>query len=270
MVHMMVMPKTVSHRRWLVALSLLVFASIRPEVSFAEPSDPLESVNRRVFAFNDFLDIYLLEPVAKGYDYVTPKPIQKGVHNFFRNIKSPVYVVSDLVQFKFSQAGVHTGRFLINTTIGGLGFVDAAQQFGLNHHPEDFGSALGYHGIPEGAYIVLPILGPSNVRDTFGRVIDNFLSPLTYVSSVSDDGEAIQWGTTGVEAVDTRVHLIDAIESAKETSLDYYSFVKNSYHQVRQNVVYDNNPPEDELDEEFGDEFDSNNDARELEESDKK
>lgn len=232
----------------LVALSLLVSTGLSSAA--AEVSDPLEPVNRAVFSFNDTLDVYLFEPIARGYDYITPQPIQRGVHNFFRNIKSPIYVVSDLVQLKFTQAGIHTGRFVVNTTLGGLGFVDVAKSFGMDHHPEDFGTALGYHGVPEGAYIVIPILGPSNVRDVFGRVVDVFLNPIQYITVVSDDGEPVQIGLTALDAVDQRSRLLDAVDSAKETSLDYYSFVKNSYHQIRQNEIYDNDPPEEDESEE--------------------
>ncbi len=211
----------------------------------AEVSDPIEPVNRGIFWFNDKLDVYLFEPVAQGYDDYVPRPIRNGIRNFFINIRSPIYVVSDVVQLKFSQAGTHTGRFLINSTIGGLGFVDVASEFGLEHEREDFGVALGYHGMPEGPYLVIPLLGPSNLRDLFGRIVDSFLNPINYASEVSDDGEWIMLGATVVEGIDDRSRLLEAVEAAKDASVDYYSFVKNSYHQHRQNVIYDNNPPEE-------------------------
>jgi len=218
----------------------------------AEVSDPIEPVNRGIFWFNDKLDTYILEPVARGYDDYIPKPIRNGIRNFFINIRTPIYVVSDVVQLKFSEAGTHTGRFLINSTIGGLGFVDVASDFGLRHEREDFGVALGYHGVGEGPYLVLPILGPSNLRDLFGRIVDSFLNPVNYADEVSDDGEAITIGATVIEGIDDRSRLLEAVEAAKDASVDYYSFVKNSYHQHRQNVIYDNNPPE-EPEEEFED-----------------
>ena len=234
----------------IIQLTLFSARNVRAEVS-----DPIEPVNRGIFWFNDQLDTYILEPVARGYDDYIPRPIRKGIRNFFINIRSPIYVVSDVVQLKFSQAGTHTGRFLINTTIGGLGFVDVASEFGLQHEREDFGVALGYHGVSEGPYIVIPLLGPSNLRDLFGRIVDSFLNPVNYASEVSGDGEEITIGATVIEGIDDRSRLLDAVEAAKDASVDYYSFVKNSYHQHRQNVIYDNNPPEEleEEEEDIGD-----------------
>jgi len=216
--------------------------------SEAQVHDPLEGMNRGIFWFNDKLDVFVLEPVARGYDKVLPKPVKDGVHNFFINIRSPIYVVSDIVQLKFGEAGNHTGRFLINSTLGVLGLFDVAKSFGMEHESEDFGVALGYHGVPEGPYLVLPLLGPSNVRDLFGRIVDIFLNPVYYANEVSDSGTEISYGLTAVEAVDDRSNLLEAVESAKEASVDYYSFVKNSFHQHRQNLIYDNDPPEEETD----------------------
>ena len=210
-----------------------------------EDNDPLEPFNRGVFWFNDQFDTYLFQPIASGYKTVLPRGARNSVRNFFQNLRTPIYVVSDIVQLKFDQAGTHSGRFLINSTIGGLGLFDVAESFGLSHHSEDFGSALGYHGVPEGAYIVLPFLGPSNVRDLTGRVVDGFLNPMNYVTAVSDDGEVISYSLAAVEGIDARARLDDGIKSAKETSVDYYLFIKSTYHQVRQNIIYDDNPPEE-------------------------
>ncbi len=237
-----------------IVRSILLFGVLAlPSTSFAD-DDPLESVNRGIFWFNDKVDVYVAEPVASGYDEYIPDPIQDGIRNFFLNIRSPIYVVSDLVQLKFGQAGTHTGRFLINSTLGGLGLVDVAKEFGLRHESEDFGVALGYHGVGEGPYLVLPILGPSNTRDLFGRVVDFFLNPLNYAGDVWEDGDNIALGATVVEGISDRARLLDAIESAKDASVDYYSFVKNSYHQHRQNLIYDNNPPEEETDADLAEE----------------
>ncbi len=220
----------------------------------AQVHDPLEDVNRAIFTFNDTLDVYILEPVASGYEEYVPKPIQHRVHDFFQNLRSPIYVVSDLVQLKFAQAGNHTGRFIINSTIGGLGLVDVAKTFGMPHESEDFGTALGYHGVGEGPYLVLPLLGPSNCRDLFGRIIDYFLNPMNYAGDAFGDGDEIAIGANVVEGVDTRAGLLEAVESAKEASVDYYSFVKNSYHQHRQNLIFDNDPPEEDTDADIAEE----------------
>ena len=219
-----------------------------------ELSDPLESVNRRIFWFNDQVDIYLLEPVAEGYDYVVPNPVQHSVTNFFNNLKFPVFLVSSLVQLKFDQALEHSGRFLLNTTLGIAGLFDVAAEFGLEHHYEDFGVALGYHGVPPGPFIVLPLLGPSNVRDGLGKIVDMFLNPTYHVGylELSDDEElAIIIGTSALDIVNTRASLLHAIKSGKEASLDYYTFVQSSYYQVRQNHIYDGNPPETEAEDSY-------------------
>ena len=213
-----------------------------------EVSDPLETVNRGIFWFNDQLDIYVLEPVAKGYDKITAEPIQRSVGNFFENLGYPKYFISDLVQLKFTQAAEHTGRFLINSTIGVAGLFDFASDFGLPPQKEDFGIALAYHDVPAGPYIVLPLLGPSNARDAFGKVVDYFLDPLTifnhYSQASTNTKLSITYGTRALDLVDTRAGLLDAVKTAKESSVDYYLFVQGAYYQHRRGVLYDGAPPE--------------------------
>lgn len=204
--------------------------------------DPLEGWNRGVFAVNDTLDVYLLEPIARGYDYVVPEVVQTGIGNFFENLGYPSYLVSDVVQLKFGQAAHHTGRFLVNTTAGLLGFIDVAKDLGLEAHKEDFGIALAYHGVPAGPYIVLPLFGPSNLRDGIGRLVDLFLDPVFYLAYTDVDDTtvtAITFGLAGVRIVDQRAGLLEAVESGKESSLDYYTFVQSSYYQYRRGVLND-------------------------------
>lgn len=218
-----------------------------------EISDPIEPVNRGIFWFNDKLDVYLLEPVARGYTDIMPERAQKGVSNFFENLRYPKYLVSDIVQFKFTQALEHTGRFVINSTVGIVGLIDVAKEFGLEKHEEDFGIALAYHGVGSGPYLVLPILGPSNLRDGFGKLVDSFLDPisaLTYTNVDDSTKVPIIIGAKTLELIDTRAGLIEAVETAKKSSLDYYLFVQGAYYQHRRGVLYDGNPPDDE--DEFG------------------
>jgi len=221
-------------------------------------SDPFEGMNRGIFWFNNQVDQYILEPVAEGYTYVVPKPVRRSVGNFFENLNYPVYLVSDILQLKFKQVGNHTGRFVINTTLGIGGLFDVATGFGFEQHSEDVGAAFGYHGVGTGPYIMLPFLGPSNARDFVGLVADYFLDPVTYIgldSAASTDLETIGYVATGSELVNTRAELIQAIDTAKDASIDYYSFVKNSYIQSRQGLIYDGFPPEeDDFDEDFDDE----------------
>jgi phospholipid-binding lipoprotein MlaA len=233
-----------------LALPLAVSAQSDPEIN-----DPLEPVNRGIFAFNDTVDVYAIEPVAKGYDSVVPDVIQTGVGNFFNNLRYPVYLISDLLQGKVTQMAEHTGRFLINSTVGIVGLIDVAKEVGLPDHEEDFGLALAYHGVPPGPYIVLPFIGPSNLRDTVGFVCDSFLNPFYWLGAYTNmsGNHVVQVNTaqTALRVVDIRAGLIDAIDTAKESSVDYYLFVQGAYYQHRRGVLYDGNPPDDfELEEE--------------------
>lgn len=227
----------------------LIFQS---SLAFAEDTwDPLEPVNRGIFWFNDKLDIYVMEPVAKGYDYIAPQPVKTGISNFFTNLRYPINLVNDLLQLKFTQALEHTGRFALNTTVGLVGFIDVAKVKGLPEHREDLGITLAYYGVPAGPYLVLPIMGPSNLRDALGRVGDGFADPVFYID-YSSASESTKWtfslGLKAVDLIDTRAHMLDAIKAAKEASVDYYLFVQGAYAQYRRGLLYDGNPPDEELD----------------------
>lgn len=214
-----------------------------------EPYDPIEGVNRAIFSFNDTLDVHVLEPVARTYREYTPDPIRTGIGNFFLNLRYPSYLVSDIVQGKFDQALEHTGRFLVNSTVGVVGLIDVAKDWGLPDHDEDFGIALAYHGVPSGPYLVIPLLGPSCVRDGVGRIVDGFLDPIGWVgySSISASAKiAIAVGSLGMRTVHTRSGLLQAIESAKESSVDYYLFAQGAYYQYRHGVLTDGKDEGDE------------------------
>lgn len=215
-------------------------ASVQSVATQNDENDPIEGINRAIFDFNDTLDEYVLEPVAKGYDYLFPTPIKKGVNNFFENLGYPLYLVSDILQFKFTQAAEHTGRFVVNTTVGVGGLMDIAKDVGLEHHYEDIGTALGNWGVGEGPYLVIPFLGPSNIRDGLGRIPQTFLNPIYYVDNIP-----VTTGLFILDTVDTRRTLIDAIDAGKKGSLDYYTFVRSSYRQRRLALIYDGNIPED-------------------------
>ena len=211
--------------------------------------DPLESVNRKIFWFNDKFDGYLLEPVARVYDKITPQLVQNGVDNVFENLSYPRYLLSDLVQFKFGQALSHTGRFVINTTVGIAGIIDVAENVGLEKHKEDFGITLAYHGVPPGPYLVLPFLGPSNLRDFVGRGVDYLVTPqylLTYADMHWQEEWAIAGGITALDFVRTRVDLFEAVDAGKEAALDLYLFTQSAYYQYRKGVLYDGEVPEEE------------------------
>ena len=143
---------------------------------FGENEDPWESFNRKVYRFNDVLDRWALKPVAKGYRKVTPDVVEDGVHNVFRNLGEARNLANNLLQLKMHDAGVDTARFFFNTTFGLLGFFDVATKMGLQRNDEDFGQTLGAWGVKSGPYVVLPLLGPSTVRDTVSLYPDSFTS----------------------------------------------------------------------------------------------
>lgn len=140
--------------------------------------DPLESFNRSIFWFNNTLDVNIVEPWARYYDEVTPEPAQQSIRNFFTNLQYPKYLVSDIITLDFNDAWTHTVRFTLNSTLGFFGIFDVAKEYGYKHKPNDIGLTLQKLGVPAGPYIVLPLLGPSNLRDVFGTVADTALDPI--------------------------------------------------------------------------------------------
>ncbi len=237
------------HRRpaRLLLLALITLlsgcASMRP----AERSrnDRFEHYNRAIFRFNQQLDKAVARPVAVAYVKVTPEPVRSGVSNFLANLSYPVVVVNDALQAKPKQFGRDTARLVINTTLGIGGLFDPATKLGLESRDEDFGQTMGYWGVPSGPFLMLPILGPSTVRDAFGKVADHFTEPKTYyVNSTT-----LSWGLTGAGLVDKRAGLLDA-EAALNRYFDQYAFIRNAYLQRREFLIYDGNPPDDPAPEE--------------------
>jgi phospholipid-binding lipoprotein MlaA len=198
----------------------------------AEVYDPLEKINRGVFWFNEQADRFVIKPVAKGYDWALPKPVKRGVSNVFDNLFTPVVAVSDLLQGNFQESAEDVGRFVVNSTVGVVGIFDVATGWGLEKRREDIGQAFGAWGIGSGPYLVLPILGPSSVRDGVGLVGNYFLLPQNYIE---DDGT--RWGVTILGGIDTRYRLLDASTVLEQAALDRYAFVRSSYTQHRQNLV---------------------------------
>jgi len=206
-------------------------------------NDPFENYNRTMYSINDTLDKAIIKPVAQGYDAVLPDAIERGVSNFFSNLNEITVILNDLLQLKFGQAIDDTGRFLLNSTVGFAGVFDVAGYAGHESNDEDFGQTLGVWGVEQGAYIVLPLLGPSTTRDTFGLVGDILTDPVTYV----DDAGARN-ALTLLKAVDTRANLLGVDNVLEEASEDKYSYVRDAYLQRRESLVYDGNPPEEDFD----------------------
>jgi len=205
---------------------------------YQEPNDPLEGLNRAVYRFNDGLDKVLIKPLAQGYNAVMPAPANRGVTNFFSNLQDVGSAVNNLLQLKLGRAASDVGRVVVNSTVGVAGFVDVASNMDLPKYGEDFGQTLGAWGFEQGPYIVLPLLGPSSVRDGVGLVADWYLDPVSYV-----EDDTVRWSLRGLDVVDTRADLLGASRVMEQAALDPYAFVRDAYLQHRRSQVYDGNPP---------------------------
>ncbi len=215
--------------------------------------DPFEGVNRKIFYFNDSLDRTLLKPVSYGYRHAAPKPVRKGLRNFFSNLGEIKTIANGLLQGKLKQAGSDTGRLLINSTVGIFGFFDVATKIGLDKHNEDFGQTLGKWNVPNGPYIVLPVLGPSTLRDASGRITDSFVDPMTYRPA----DQATNLSVRAVDGIDTREALLD-LEGV--VTGDRYIAIRELYLQTRNYQTEDGNVEDDFISDDisedgFDDEF---------------
>ena len=206
----------------------------------ADPRDPLESLNRASYAFNDSVDKALVRPVARGYKKVVPVWTQTGVSNFFSNAKYPITLVNNLLQGKLKAAASDTGRFVLNTTFGLGGLLDPATLSGLARNDEDFGQTLGTWGVPPGPYLVVPILGPYSMRDGLARFADDFVEPSHYI-----EDDSTRWGFWLGDRFDRRVRLLEA-DAVLDRTGDPYAFVRSAYLQRREYLVRDGNVPVDE------------------------
>lgn len=211
--------------------------------STGNPRDPLEPINRAVYTFNDGVDHLLIKPAAEFYRFAVPEFMRTGVSNFFSNINDVIVALNSLLQGKLTQAGSDVARLIVNSTVGVLGLFDVATEIGLEKHNEDFGQTLGYWGIGDGPYLVLPFLGPSSVRDAVGWVGDFYTWPITYVEPDRDRNILI-----AVRFVTARADLLEASRILETAALDPYEFVRDAFLQRRRNLVYDGKPPPDEDD----------------------
>jgi phospholipid-binding lipoprotein MlaA len=215
----------------------------------ADPRDPIESINRPVFDFNwKVLDEYVLRPVAVGYGEYVPTPVRTGLLNIALNLEEPANLANNLLQLKVKDAGISTGRFLINSTLGLFGMFDVAEEIGLKRQEEDFGQTLGVWGVDHGAYLMLPGYGPSTAKDLTGDVVDATTFALGFLSLPQSLLK------TTIKLLDTRVDLISQ-EQLLNDSVDPYLFTKELYFQRQEYKLYDGNVPESEDDfSEFDDE----------------
>lgn len=197
-----------------------------------DENDPLEVPNRMFFAFNDALDFAVIRPVAVTYRFIVPLGVRNTLRNFLRNLGTPVTLANNLFQGNLDRAEVTFTRFFINSTIGMLGLFDIAADSGFPYHEEDFGQTLGTYGAGEGFYLVLPVLGPSSLRDGSGRLVDMFLDPLTYLAP-----QEFNLGRSAAEGVDFRSRTIDQMDALRADSLDFYARIRSLYRQHRESEI---------------------------------
>ncbi len=224
----------------LVSSTLLAGCAVPPPgndpeaiAEFKENNDPLEPANRFFYQVNDALDTVLMKPVATIYRGVVPKPVRSVVHNVLNHIATPVVLINDILQGDKDRAGATISRFIVNSTLGLGGVFDMASDLSIPRHDADFGMTLAVWGAPEGAYLFLPILGPSNPRDGIGFAVDTFgLDPLGWVgrgAAVHD----LRRARTGISAVDARAEYLDAFDEVKAQALDPYATVRSLTRQYR-------------------------------------
>lgn len=207
-----------------------------------DPKDPLQAYNRVMFAFNERADQYALKPVAKAYRFITPKPVQFVVGNFFSNLDDLWSGFNNLLQGKGKAAASDTARFFVNSTLGFLGFADVATEMGLEKHNEDLGQTLGWWGVPSGPYFVIPLLGPSTIRDATSRLVDAYGQPYMW----QDGHDALKWSLWTVDKVHTRASLLDAEGALNDAALDKYTLMRDGWLARRRNQVYDGDPPDED------------------------
>lgn len=228
-----------------LALTVLLPLFLLGGCASTNPRDPFEPVNRAIYNFNDVVDNAVIKPLAQGYRAVLPSFARTGISNFFANINDILVSLNNLLQGKVGAAVSDVGRVVVNTTLGVGGLFDVASKMGLEKHNEDFGQTLGFWGMNDGAYLMLPFLGPSSLRDTLGRYIEAKGDPVGFMHDV-------RWRNSlwGLRTVNQRAELLDTSRLLETAALDPYEFLRDGYLQRRRNLIYDGSPPR-EKDEEL-------------------
>lgn len=209
----------------------------------ADPRDPFERVNRSIYGFNNAADRAVLRPAARAWKAAVPKPVRHGLSNFLSNLAYPGTIVNDMLQGKFTQGGHDLTRLVINTVFG-FGFFDPAAAAGLERHDEDLGQTLGKWGVPAGPYLMLPLFGPSSIRDAPARLADDYTNARHYI-----DDPYVDWGLWGIDKVEQRASLLD-LDATLDRTYDPYAFIRNAWiqrreYQVRDGEVADENADPD-------------------------
>ncbi len=210
-------------------------------LAIEEDFDPFETVNRFIFAINEAIDVLILQPVAATYRFILPQVVQDSVRNVTRNLKAPVIFVNEVWQGKEDRAETTIARFLLNSTLGLAGLFDVADSMGFEYHDEDFGQTLGLYGAGPGPYLVLPLFGPSSVRDAIGLGVDSLVDPWSYVltaANVKNDTE-ILLGRRAAAGVDLRARNLETLADLKRDSVDFYARIRSLYLQNRRSLIND-------------------------------
>jgi phospholipid-binding lipoprotein MlaA len=207
------------------------------------PADPIESFNRKSDQFNQDFDLAVAKPVAEGYRYITPSVVDLGITNFFRNLADIPSAANNLLQFKPGRALSDLGRVCINSTLGIFGLFDVASDMGIPNYKEDMGQTLGYWGMGDSPYIVVPFLGPTTLRDLLGRIGDTLINPISYPSQTA------YLSLSALQFVDIRADLLEAGNVLDEAAVDRYAFLREFYLQKRQTMIKDgpNHMDDDDL-----------------------
>ncbi|MBO1074823.1 MlaA family lipoprotein [Roseomonas marmotae] len=228
----------------LLGLLALSACATRPPASdpealaeYEQTNDPLEPLNRGLYAVNTGIDTVVLRPAAKVYRAVLPQPVRTGVRNVLANLRSPVIAANDLLQGEPDRLLVTVGRFMINTTFGIGGIFDVAASAGMPGHREDFGQTLAAWGVGEGPFLFVPLLGPSNPRDLVGFGADVAADPIRWAGVDSDTLDSVRWTRLGLTVLDTREGLLETIDNVNSTSLDPYATLRSAYRQNRNQQI---------------------------------
>jgi phospholipid-binding lipoprotein MlaA len=225
------------------AITALVMLGGCATTGTGDARDPFEPMNRAIYSFNDGVDKVVMKPLAQAYQAVFPAIVRTGISNVFSNINDIVVALNNLLQGKIGSAFSDISRVMINTTVGILGIMDVASDLGIEKNDEDFGQTLGYWGVGDGPYLVLPFLGPRTTRDTVGLIVDWETDPTSYIDP-NRDRNAVQ----GFRLVTRRAELLNASKVLEVASIDEYEFLRDAYLQRRRNLIYDGNPPREKED----------------------
>ena len=219
-------------------------------ISYDEIYDPLEPINRAVLNFNFFIDDIAIRPIVKTYKFIAPEPVEKGVSNFFSNLKEPWTSINAALQGDFRNSGTSIMRFGLNTTVGLLGIFDVATSLGFEKQKEDFGQTLAVYGVEPGPYLVLPLLGPSTVRDALGKVTGFVADPVT-IALNKDGKENWLWIGTAVNGIDFREQNLEKIDNLEATSVDFYATIRSLYLERRNRMIRNQSADEQDPFQEF-------------------